>query len=65
MTLAASWEVLTVDDVGEAEPGVRKVDVAAVAAAHDGSLRLVRVEMAMTPAVLDGFRHRLAEEGRL
>lgn len=64
MALVASWEVLTVDDVGEAEPGVRRVDVAAVASSGD-KLVLVRTEMAMTPRVLEGFRERLAEDGRL
>lgn len=65
MTLVASWEVLAIDDVGEAEPGVRKVDVTAVAQTPDGSMRMVRAEMAMTPRVLAGFVDRLASEGRL
>ncbi len=65
MALVASWEVLTVDDVGEAEPGVRKVDIAAIAEAHDGSMRVVRAELAMTPRVLADFVQHLHDEGRL
>lgn len=65
MALVAEWEVLTVDDVGEVEPGLRQVDVAAVASTDDGSMRLVRAELHMTPGALVNFRQYLIDEGKL